>query len=164
MQRLKQNLIIGFIFVSVLGTLWHFLYEWTGNNTLIGFIAPINESTFEHMKLVFFPSLIYMPCEIHFLKKNYPYITNAMSCGILAGTFFLPVFFYSYSGIIGRNYMAVDIASFFLCVFVTFFTTYRLCVKQKKMSDISFYLILLTALFFVALTYRHPEIGIFIEP
>ena len=52
MRTLKTNLIVGFIFVSILGTLWHFVYEWSGDFRLLGFIAPINESTFEHMKLI----------------------------------------------------------------------------------------------------------------
>ena len=40
--------------VSLLGTLLHFTYRWSGRNPLI---APVNESVWEHMKLLFFPML-----------------------------------------------------------------------------------------------------------
>lgn len=55
MKKLKCCTIIGIIFVLVLGTIFHFLYEWTENNFVVGLFAPINESVWEHMKLVFFP-------------------------------------------------------------------------------------------------------------
>lgn len=47
--------IVGILFVSVLGVLMHFVYEWSGSNRFVGLFAPINESTWEHMKLLFFP-------------------------------------------------------------------------------------------------------------
>ena len=42
--------IIGFVFVSVIGTLAHFVFEWSGNNTVVGLFCPINESPWEHLK------------------------------------------------------------------------------------------------------------------
>ena len=50
--------IIGFVFVSVIGTLAHFVFEWSGNNTVVGLFCPINESPWEHLKLIFFPGTI----------------------------------------------------------------------------------------------------------
>ena len=44
--------IAGFFFVSVVGTLLHFLFEWRGESRLVALIAPVNESIWEHMKLV----------------------------------------------------------------------------------------------------------------
>lgn len=46
---LKSTTIIGFIFVLVLGTISHFAYDWSGQNTLIGFLVPVSESTWEHI-------------------------------------------------------------------------------------------------------------------
>lgn len=45
MSQLKRYMIIGTIFVIILGTLSHFFYEWTNNNYIVGFLTPINEST-----------------------------------------------------------------------------------------------------------------------
>ena len=50
--------IISTIFVMVLGTLLHFTYKWSNNNMLVGIFSPINESIWEHLKLMFFPMLI----------------------------------------------------------------------------------------------------------
>ncbi len=59
MNSLKKNLLMGTVFVTVAGIISHFVYEWSGNNSLIGLFFPVNELTWEHMKLVFFPMLIY---------------------------------------------------------------------------------------------------------
>ena len=58
MDRTKLYFIGGILFTAILGTLSHFFYDWTGQGALIGLISPVNESTWEHMKLVFFPLLL----------------------------------------------------------------------------------------------------------
>ncbi len=157
-------MIVGFFFVAILGTLWHFIYEWSDDFTLLGFIAPINESTFEHMKLIFFPSLIYMPVAWFYLREKYSSVIHAMSYGILCGTLFLPIFFYSYSGIIGQNLMPVDIASFYIGTLIVFILTYRLIRCNQSLRPIGFYLLFVMILLFVWFTYRNPGVGIFAEP
>ena len=59
MNRLKRCTLIGILFVSVTGTLSHFLYQFSGNCFLTGLFSPVGESTWEHMKLLFFPMLFY---------------------------------------------------------------------------------------------------------
>ena len=54
MNNLKSYTLAGTIFVLVLGTLSHFFYEWSNDNPLIGLFSPINESVWEHMKLLSF--------------------------------------------------------------------------------------------------------------
>ena len=59
---MKRSLLLwqvfGLTFSAVLGTLLHFLYDWTDLEFLKP-ISAINESTFEHMKILFFPMLIF---------------------------------------------------------------------------------------------------------
>ena len=62
--------IIGFVFVSVIGTLAHFVFEWSGNNTVVGLFCPINESPWEHLKLIFFPYLIWTIAQKIFSRQN----------------------------------------------------------------------------------------------
>ena len=48
-MSLKTNLF-RFIFISVLGVLLHFTYEWSGDNAVVGLFSAVNESTWEHLK------------------------------------------------------------------------------------------------------------------
>ena len=50
--------IVSTIFIMILGTLLHFTYKWSNNNVIVGTFSAINESTWEHLKLIFFPMLI----------------------------------------------------------------------------------------------------------
>ncbi len=164
MRKLKTNLIAGFVFVSILGSLAHFFYQWSGENSLVGLFTPVNESTWEHMKLLFFPALLYLPIASHFLKDEYPNIENALACGIVLGTLFIPTFFYTYSGILGFQVIPLDIASFFLAVAVLFGTAYKLSSQNTQPRNICPLLLIVLAFCLLFFTYTPPALGIFKEP
>ena len=46
-----MNIVIAIIFISVIGTLLHFMYEWSGHNKVVSLFAAVNESTWEHIKI-----------------------------------------------------------------------------------------------------------------
>ena len=50
--------IIGLIFCIILGTIGHFLYEWSNRNFIVSLFSSVNESTWEHLKILFFSMLI----------------------------------------------------------------------------------------------------------
>ena len=52
-MKIKLYSIIIFLLVCGLGVLSHFLYDWSGQNKIVGIISSINESTWEHLKLTF---------------------------------------------------------------------------------------------------------------
>ena len=60
----------GFALTSVGGTLLHFLYEWTGESKIAALFSGVNESTWEHMKLLFWPMLLYAIVQSFFFKDR----------------------------------------------------------------------------------------------
>jgi len=72
MHSSKRVMILAAIVVFVLGTLAHFVYDWSGQNSFIGLLTPVNESTWEHMKLLFFPMLIIGTAVWLYLRKDFP--------------------------------------------------------------------------------------------
>ncbi len=166
MNQLKRYVIIGAVFVLIAGTCSHFLYGWTNNNFIIGAISPVNESTWEHMKLVFFPMLVYSFFIIVKLKGAYPYITSSMLYGTLLGTLLIPFIFYTYTGILGYNIFIFDFLTFVLSVIIAFYVVYKLALRGKKQND-TILLLILTVLFvlcFVSFTYYTPNIALFTDP
>lgn len=69
MKCSKKYVWIGFFFCLILGSLSHFFYQWSGNTPAVGLFSPVNESAWEHMKLVFFPVLLYAISGRLFLKN-----------------------------------------------------------------------------------------------
>lgn len=166
MNPLKRYTITGIIFVIITGTISHFIYDWSGNNFILGFFFPVNESTWEHMKLCFFPMLIYSYFMNRKLKDDYPCVTSALLFGILLGTFLIPVLFYTYSSILGNNYLPLDIAVFILSILFAFIAVYRLTLSCKTVPDtflLGLSVFLLAACFFI-FTWLPPAVGIFTVP
>lgn len=166
MNQLKRYTIAGIIFVIIAGTVSHFVYEWSGHSFLLGFFFPVSESTWEHMKLCFFPMLLYALYMNKKLKGDHPCVTSALLSGILLGTFLIPVIFYTYSGILGKNYPFFDIATFFISVLLAFAAVYRRCATCEKQHSALWLKLAVFALAicFVIFTYAPPGIGLFKVP
>lgn len=166
MNKLKRYIIEGIIFVLITGSIAHFIYDWSGENALIGFLVPINESIWEHMKLCFFPMLLYSFYMIYKLEPDYPCISSSSMFGVLLITFLIPVLFYTYSGILGANYAIFDIGTFIVSVIISFVAVYKLTLSCKVASYETLFklLILILAMCFFIFTYHPLNIGIFAEP
>ena len=112
---------LGFGFTSLGGTLLHFLYDWSGGNAVAAAFSAVNESTWEHMKLFFFPALFCYIALCIFKRNHEPCILYAFPKAIFLGTFLIPVLFYTYSGILGFHVSFLDISTFYVSVFFSFF-------------------------------------------
>lgn len=166
MNKRKHYTILGIIFVLVTGTLSHFVYGLSGNNFILGFFFPISESTWEHMKLCFFPMLLYSLYMNAKARQDYPCVTSALLFGILLGTFLIPVIFYTYSGILGNHFLPLDIAAFIASVLFAFAAIYRysLSCRLVPYTPLLKIAVFLMIVCFLVFTYLPPDLGIFIAP
>lgn len=166
MRQLKHFTIIGIIFVIITGSLAHFLYDWTDDNYIVGLFVPINESIWEHMKLLFFPMLIYSLIMSFIFKGKYPCITSSLCLGILTGTLLIPVFYYAYTYILGKNNFILDIATFIMSILIAFRLSYRLSLSCRLKPYTLFIISLVCMLFvcFVVFTYHPPATRLFEDP
>lgn len=166
MKGIKFYMIAGTIFVSVLGTLLHFVYEWSGNNVLVGLFTPINESIWEHTKLLFFPMLIYLVYLTRKTGTQYPCIGAALISGALAGAASIIALFYTYSGIIGFNVAVVDISIFFISVIISFYIVYKIATtcKENIYTTLSQTLWIMMICLYIIFTISPPQIPLFISP
>ncbi len=159
----KRN-ITAFIVIGILGTLGHFVYEWTGKQYAIGLFFPVNESTWEHLKLLFYPALIYFTIE-YFALDNMP--KNYIPCsvlGIFAGMLSIVIMFYTYTGVVGKNIDFLNILIYYLGVIVTLITQ-RTCLKKCSTSGYIFLIpIIIMVLLFAVFSFNAPDIGIFKDP
>ena len=166
MKGLKSYVITGAIFVSVLGTLLHFAYDFSGNNFIVGLFTPINESIWEHTKLTFFPMLIYTIFAGKKIKKQYSCIRSATSFACLLSVFFIISMYYTYSGIIGFGTAFVDISIFYISVILSFCSVYKLtlsCCAEPFHVLLQILNIILFVLYIV-FTIFPPNIPLFISP
>lgn len=165
-KKLLFSSLTGCVFVSALGSLMHFVYHWSGNYFLVGLIAPVNESTWEHMKLLFFPLLLYNALECLFLKKTYAKLLKADAVGLLSGTLLIPVIFYTYTGILGFHTLLLDILTFLASVLLSFYIRLKIllsCHFKRQTITLLIFVLALGACFLI-FTYYPPGIGLFRIP
>ena len=165
MKTLKWFCVIGVIVTVILGVLSHFVYEWTGENFFAGLFFPVNESTWEHMKLLFFPMFAYALFAGKKIEEQYPCIYNAMFTGILVGLALIPTLFYTYTGILGFNVDWLNIALFVISVLVAYYAVYRMAQKcTGKDSGLLRYVMYALVLAFMIFSVYPPELGLFVSP
>lgn len=99
-NKIKKIQIFSIIITFILGTLLHFTYKLSGNNQLVGVFSAVNESTWEHLKLVFFPMLLTIITGYFYLGKDVKNYVCSKTIGIIVSMSFIIVFFYTYSGIL----------------------------------------------------------------
>ena len=154
------------IAVLLLGSLNHFLYEWSGQAAVIALFCPVNESVWEHLKLLFFPFLFMSV--ILFMKSR----AEALSffyysfLAVTGGLFSVIVLFYTYTGILGTNFLAADLLIFLISVLFSFHLASRLRRSglQPPPQNIVFSLWIITALCFFSFTCFPPDLPLFFPP
>lgn len=164
-KKLLKFYIFSIIFTLVLGTILHFTYTWSNNNPFIGSFSAVNESTWEHLKLVFFPMLITVIIGYFYLENNSQKYLCAKPISIVAAMFFITVFFYTYTGIIGTNYSFFNIGSFIFAVILAEYITYLLMKSNYTCNkNFAVALLLILLFFFIFFTYFPPKINYFKDP
>lgn len=164
-SKIFKFTIFSIIFVFILGTLLHFTFEWSNQSALIGSFSAVNESTWEHLKLLFFPMLITTIIGYFYLSKTTPSFLCARVYAITSSILFTVVFFYTYTGIVGANISILNIATFYIATLIGEYISYKIILSDFN-CDNKTSLIILFLLFicFIIFTYFPPKIGLFEDP
>ena len=168
MNKIKKAQIIVIILSIIIGTLLHFTYEWSGENSFVGSFSAVNESTWEHLKLVFFPMLLLAIIEYFFIKKEANNYIEAKTIGIFTSICFIIIFFYTYTGILGVNFAIIDILTFIISIILGEYVAYKLMIRKNESTKLSKILSTLIIIFFllsfIIFTYNPPKVNLFKDP
>ena len=158
--------LMGFAVTAFVGTILHFLYDWLGNSLWVAPFSSVNESTWEHMKLLFWPMFIYAIVESFFLKSRKDFWCVKLR-GILLGIIMIPVIFYTYNGVIGKSPDWINITIFFIAAAIAYIYETRLFNNESvicKSPKLSIVILCGIAVLFVLFTFRTPTLNIFKDP
>ena len=156
---------LGFAVTSLGGTLLHFLYEWLGEAVWIAPLSSVNESTWEHMKLLFWPMFLYGIAQSFFFRERKGFWCVKL-CGITLGLVLIPIIFYTYNGVIGKSPDWINIAIFFISAAIAYLYETRLFNEESacKKPRLAFGALCIIGLLFVLFTFKAPEIDLFKDP
>lgn len=159
--------LIGIVIIIILGSLLHFTYEGSGDNMIVGVFSAVNESVWEHLKLAFWPTLLYALIEYLPLRRFVHNFVFAKTVAVYVMVALIPAIFYTYTLITGESILAIDIASFVIAVVAGQLVSYTLLIRREFAGKVNwgalFFLVLL-AMVFVVFTFAPPHAPPFQDP
>ena len=109
---LLRTEMAGAAFMITLGSLLHFVFDWCGGWMPIALIAAVNESIWEHLKLVFWPGVLWaaiMPVGADLARRD---VFAAKGISLLVSAVLIVLIFSAYTAILGGNLLVLDIGTF----------------------------------------------------
>lgn len=167
MIALKKAEVVSFAVACIAGVLFHFVYEWTGENRIAALFFPINESAWEHLKLIFFPIAIISMIEYFCMGIQYDNFIVVKLLSALLAMLTTIVCFYTYTGVYGKNNDVLNIMIYFVSMIVAYYFSFHM-IQGKKLMGISpkagYWGFVLVMLLFFVFSLFPPSIGIFQAP
>ena len=174
-MKLKKSLtpekwiLLGIPCLFVIGVIFHYLYDLCGKFPIVGLIAPVNESVWEHIKLVVWPIIGWWI--IYYLEtrnkqtidKN-KWFTAAL-VSLVTAIITIPLLFYFYTGAFGiEDCLIINILILLLAVLFGQLMGLHVYRHSKGISanDVIIILVGIIALFML-LTLCPPEFPIFLD-
>ena len=165
-RRIFLYELIGMFFIIILGSLLHFTFELSGYQAIVGVFSAVNESTWEHLKLSYWPALAYALIEYRYLKKLTKNFVTAKTVGIYLMPILITAFFYSYTAVI-EDSLTMDILIFILAIILGQLASYRLLTSSellKHFVKISLVAVVVLGFAFLIFTFYPPQLPIFQDP
>jgi hypothetical protein len=159
--------LVGMLFITLLGGMLHFTFEWSGYNPVVGMFSAVNESVWEHLKLGFWPALLWTIIEYRQIRKDVNNFFVAKTVVAYAITAIIPAIFYSYTLFTGESIFVIDILSFIVAVIIGQYLGYRLLVHKQlspSLEKIALAALLLLAIAFIVFTFYPPHLPPFQDP
>lgn len=170
-DRSARRCIIGGIPILIaIGSLMHFVYDWTGNSVFVSIFVPINESVWEHLKMSFWPMVFFWTgCYLFNLKRKAvspsSWFFSAM-VSIYSSVLFIIAYHYTYRGALGIHSLFMDILSFILGVAFGQLVALHI-YRYSKIQGFGFLFAVLSILAlmaaFIVFTFIPPHIPLFLD-
>ena len=149
------------------GSATHFIYNALGKNPVVGALAPVNESVWEHTKMVYVPTLAWWGA--YWLKKRKKLPARkwfgAALAALVTAIWVIPTGFYLYTGCIGRHFLIADISLLLLANALGQFMGKHIYKHSKKSIPlaISIGAMILIGLLYALLTFFPLRLPLFIS-
>lgn len=169
-NSVRHWILLGIPILFIIGFFMHYIYEWSGNSLIVGIFAPINESVWEHLKLNFWPLLIWWIAGYILLGKKNNLFASQWFTSCTVAELICPLvvlcFYYTYTGALGIESLTLDIFSLFLGILVAQGLALHM-YKYERFSHYCLYIsvatLILLAVTFTVFTFAPPHIPLFMD-
>lgn len=161
-----KKILITSLIMFVCACPLHFTYDFFNNLTIVGFFVPINESIFEHTKLIFIPLMLFY--SLYYFFKKYKIDSDryffTLLLTILLGILLVPMLYYFYTESFGIELFIVDIFITLIALGLAnlFFYNYYNLHNFTFKKETSLFFLLLIFIFYIYTSINLINLPIFI--
>jgi hypothetical protein len=166
---MKNKLLLweigSFFFIGLVGAALHFTYELSNfSSNVVAYFSAVNESTWEHLKMVFFPGLLFALIEYTYVRDQVNNYIVAKTASLFVMPLVIAIGWYIYAPIVGRSVFPVDLALFYLAVFIGQLVSYKILIRpplENKYNRYAIGVFLTLFLAFSTFTFYAPQVFLF---
>ncbi len=125
-----MNYIYYFLFISILGTMSHFVYN-INKSFIVKMFFPIDESPFQHIKLITFPALILLIYEMINKANAFYKAISLYGIAMFLSALLMLMFHYFMKCGLNIKSLTIDVLSFYATSFIFVFL-----IKYVNIDDI----------------------------
>lgn len=169
-NKYEKWILLGIPIISIIGSFMHFAFNFSGNLKIVALFAPINESIWEHLKLAFFPTLLWWIIGFFLFNKDSNFKKRNYICSMILSALIAPLiitcFYYTYTGALGISSLILDIFSLYLSILLSQILgihTYKYGNFSIKTFVILVLILIITILLFWIFTFKPPHIPLFLD-
>lgn len=164
-KRLLAWEIGSFFFIGIFGAALHFTFELSNfSSSVVAYFSAVNESTWEHLKMVFFPGLVFALIEYTYIRD----VARNYIVAKVASLFIMPLVivigWYIYAPLVGRSVFQADLVLFYIAVFIGQWVSYRLLTSAPlapRFTQVAIGLFVVLFAAFSTFTYYPPNVFLF---
>ena len=151
--------------VIPVGVALHYVYDWTGEHPVAGIFSALNESTWEHLKLAFWPMLVLAPFHWFLYDRPRGWLP-ATAVRVVTAPLLIIVLFYGYTAILGTHHLPLDLTVFALSVIGGELLGHRIMESRmpRWLHALAAVVILLMVVAMVTFSFSPPDWFLFEPP
>lgn len=165
-KKLRNWTIIGIFVIFTLAALWHFVYDWIPNG-VTATIFPVNESPWEHVKLFYFPAIIFYVVQYFIIGKNYKnFIFSHGLMLVFMPALTLGLFYFYRNALSIPESLMIDIIITFFCISLGSFSAYKMSISKREIKGMNYVTLIIVLVLFTVnsiLTFYPPHKQIFYD-
>ncbi len=104
--------------LGLLGSVLHFLFDWTKHNKFVAFFSAVNESYWEHIKIAIWPVFLLQIVLFSLGGYQNPSFVPAATIALYSIPVSMVGLVFLYKSVTKRNILWLDISIFFVCIAV----------------------------------------------
>ena len=166
---MKNNILLweigGFVFIGLVGASLHFTFELSNfSNMVVAFFSAVNESTWEHLKMVFWPGIIFALVEYTYVREHAKNYLVAKTTSLFLMPLVIVLGWYAYTPFTGRSIYRIDLILFYIAVLAGQIASYKLLTAppvSKKIYNFAAGGLILMLFAFSTFTFFPPQIFLF---